>query len=602
MARKRTAIVFVHGQGDQSPMDDLLQLAYTVWETDPKAAAAGQLGNLLSVPMDTPEDGDIRRLITDEVNGRQFHFYQYYWAHLMEGNAVVDVWRWLLHLLKRPPTEVPPALVIVRRMLSAILFCMGAAAILLATLTCARLLSPPHVYGALIANAYAILWAAVAVALVVMMCRGRRSLGLFIPFCVSVILSGVIFGLALTSLVAGDGRILKDVALSSSTADRAILEVACALDSNPEQSLFRSYCAALPERQVQLAKQSPPTWWHVASAGHRFLIGACVFFAVALTLVWGFASPFLKDVMADSARYFSNSPTNVAQRDKVRSRGVTLLQRLHAMKKYDRIVVVGHSLGTVVAYGMLDHYWGLVSGRFELRHRKELADLEDAARDLDYARDADIVACRAEYRRAQRQLTRAMAQSGQTRDDWVISDFVTLGSPLTYAPLLMADSKGEFVAKMRKLFRLPSNPPATVEGVTDGDCTDYNFTGEWIGRATGARRALWPSAMFAALRWTNLYFSHNGLARGDIVGGPVAPTFGRGVLDIPMDRKVLGTGFLHNEYWKWPGQTKASAWAPAGDTRAYTKPPFHIARLRQAMNLFDGGELEAQLNDPKFSV
>ena len=59
--RRRTAVLFVHVQGEQSPMDDLLQLAYTIWETDPKAAPGGQLGNLISVPRETAEEGDAPR-------------------------------------------------------------------------------------------------------------------------------------------------------------------------------------------------------------------------------------------------------------------------------------------------------------------------------------------------------------------------------------------------------------------------------------------------------------------------------------------------------------------------------------------------------------
>ena len=51
-----------------------------------------------------------------------------------------------------------------------------------------------------------------------------------------------------------------------------------------------------------------------------------------------------------------------------------------------------------------------------------------------------------------------------------------------------------------------------------------------------------------------------------------------------------------------PGQTKTSAWAPAGDTRAYTEPPYHIALLRQAVNLFESEEMEARLVDPSFAV
>lgn len=613
--RRHTAVVFVHGQGDQSPMDDLLQLAYTVWETDPKAAAAGQLGNLISVPVETADDGDIRRLITDRVHGRQFHFYQFYWAHLMQGNAVVDVWRWLIKLLQRSKVEIPPTLWRARTILRVIVGAMATFAVVMSALAAARLLAPYDAYGAIAANAYAALWALAAAGVLGFALRGRHAVGELVSLSASVIVVGVLFGAALTSLVAGSERILKDHTVSTRDMDlppayRRVLDpladgvvsVTCALDSNPELSRLRDFCvrraAGLPA--ITGDKAFETTWWHVAAAAHRSVIGAALFAAAALALVWGFASPFLKNVMADSARYFSNEPHNVAQRDKVRAKGVELLQRLHRSGQYDRIVVVAHSLGTVVAYGMLDHYWGLVSGHLKPADKQALGEAEDAARDLDHAADADIAERRADYRWAQRKLSRSFADSVEARTAWVVSDFITLGSPLTYAPLLMADSQGEFIAKMRKLFRLPATPPIPVETVTEGYRTDYNFHGEWIGRATGRPDTPWPSAMFLATRWTNLFFTNNRLTKGDIVGGPVCPNFGRGVLDIPIERRILGDGFLHNEYWKWPGQTKTSAWAPAGDTRAYTRPPYHIARLRQAMNLFESDELENQLTDANF--
>lgn len=611
---KRTAVIFVHGQGDQSPMDDLVQLAYTIWETDPKAAAAAQLGSLISVPMSSAYDGDIRQLITDKVNGRQFHFYQFYWAHLMEGNAVIDVWRWLIRLLQRPKRDVPKALLLARGMLRGIVVSMAVLAVLTALLTSLRLLSPPLAYGALAANAYAALWAAAALSVLALSIIGRRMWGVLIPLTASVIAVGALFGWTMTNIVAGDDRILKQWHLPEVVSSQGkiikpssrLLDVtisfACVIDSNLGASPFRNYCEHRVKRPnaVALTPGWDLNWWHLASAAHRAVIASCLWGAVVLALMWSFASPFLKNVMADSARYFSNEPRNVAQRDKVRSKGVSLLDKLHSSGKYDRIVVVAHSLGTVVAYDMLDHYWGQVSGRLLPRKVKHLYAVESAARDLNCASTEAAPARRAEFRQAQRRLSRSLARSS-TDCAWAVTDLITLGSPLTYAPLLVAGSNGEFIAKMRKLMRLPSAPPAPVERVREGAPTDYNFHGAWVGRATGQRDGtLWPSAMFAAIRWTNIYFTHNRLSQGDIVGGPIAPVFGRGILDIPIDRHLLGRGFLHNEYWKWPGQTKTSPWAPAGDTRAYTRPPYHIARLRQAANLFEGDELEAQLLDPAF--
>jgi hypothetical protein len=159
----------------------------------------------------------------------------------------------------------------------------------------------------------------------------------------------------------------------------------------------------------------------------------------------------------------------------------------------------------------------------------------------------------------------------------------------------MTDSDGEFSAKMGKLFRLPACPPIGFEQTDNAGTLRSVFHGGWIGHATGTIDAPWPSAVFAAVRWSNLYFSSDRFGGGDMVGGPVAAIFGRGVVDHPLNWRELGCGYPHNMYWSWPDQVSGDAWSPASDVRAYSRPPAHIAVLRQAINLFERPELELQL-------
>ena len=60
--------------------------------------------------------------------------------------------------------------------------------------------------------------------------------------------------------------------------------------------------------------------------------------------------------LGDAARYLSANPQNVAVRDSIRTEGVELLRALHK-RGYDRIVVVGHSLGSVIAYDIIGYLW-----------------------------------------------------------------------------------------------------------------------------------------------------------------------------------------------------------------------------------------------------
>lgn len=69
---------------------------------------------------------------------------------------------------------------------------------------------------------------------------------------------------------------------------------------------------------------------------------------------------FLTSFIGDAARYFRNAPSNVAVRREIRQQAVNTLEMLHSCGKYDRIIIVAHSLGTVVAYDMLRAFFGRI--------------------------------------------------------------------------------------------------------------------------------------------------------------------------------------------------------------------------------------------------
>src|SRR5262245_51371888 len=100
---------------------------------------------------------------------------------------------------------------------------------------------------------------------------------------------------------------------------------------------------------------------------------------------------------------------------------------------------------------------------------------------------------------------------------WRITDLVTLGSPLTHADALLADSEEAFQEGKRQR-EFPTCPP---EGE---DHRDHGLLGRSYEDEEGAHYAhiLHHGAPFAVTRWTNLYFP------GDIVGGPIAGVFGKG--------------------------------------------------------------------------
>lgn len=667
---RRTAVVFVHGQGDQAPMDDLLKLAHSVWETEPRGAT-DKPRKLVSTPPAAEENADLRRLITEVVDDRQIHFHQFYWAHLMVGNTIGDVFVWLLRLLRRPLAETPRPLRAIRATLYVVIWILALTAITQTVFLATRLLTPPDQFGAWLPNGYVVLWglcAFILVSLLIHILPGRsepRTVGRLAVLSTSSLVLALVFSLMMPSIIPGSVRVLKGnrgapTALGHEHAawvlpsDSLWIAVACRVDTNPQPSSGRNYCEARgwlqaekinpvdcpkilaanaasksPANQAAWAKwrhalaancaaiEQPFTVWHLISALQNGATAAVLLVGLMLALLAGRTPYFLQNVMADSARYFSNDPRNVAQRDKIRSEGVALLRDLHESGLYDRIVVVAHSLGSAVSYGMLDHYWGEVHAKLSLSSSgeapvlkqvtaaaKSLLELWDGLDEKARARAMAYPAFRqrlAAYRLAQREYSRALASEGH----WLVSDFVTLGSPLTYARLLMADSNAEFENKLRARQRLAGAPPAAPE-LTDKGHTppNYGFTDGWIGEAvdaaSNAERASgqlppWHSAVFAATRWTNIFFGTHLVYIGDIVGGPVAPVFGPGVADIRL--KPDRWEFLHNDYWLGADQRRRG---PADDyptARPDPKPPPHILRLRQALNLLERGEAERALLD-----
>ena len=144
---------------------------------------------------------------------------------------------------------------------------------------------------------------------------------------------------------------------------------------------------------------------------------------------------FLTPVLGDAARYLSRHPGDIQRRQDIRAEGLMLLEKLHNSGKYDRIVLVGHSLGGVIGYDLLTNMWARRNRRMDREGpiQRALEACEAAARQLENA--PEDPARLAEWRVAQRRLfdTLRDAPAGEKDALWLISDFVTLGAPLAHA-------------------------------------------------------------------------------------------------------------------------------------------------------------------------
>ncbi len=335
---------------------------------------------------------------------------------------------------------------------------------------------------------------------------------------------------------------------------------------------------------ISLAVVGLTLWglWPKAEAPRPWVSWVSALLGMAVS---AFISAVLIKRFGDVARYVKALPPNVAKRHAIRQAGVDLLARLIESKDYDRIVVVAHSLGAIVAYDILAQLYTHYNSTGGSGSQPERDALEKMLREGLEVGHLDIDAYQAQQARA---LAEARAQGAP----WIITDFVTLGAPLAHAEFLMAESRGDLRTRQRDRL-LPTCPP-TLE--YDGTTKMRHFTySHERDRKPGDRRTPHHAALFAYTRWTNLYSDEKAILKGDLISGPLSKAFGlegeagviSGIRDIGVLPALNSDGgvarghrrpfFSHNNYWALDKGTETGSVAV----------PHHIAELRRALRLLD---------------
>lgn len=560
-AKPRTCVLIVHGMGNQRPLETLRGLfngAFT---------AAARPRMWLRPSHVTGTDLPVITTRSVEVGGRSqpMEFHEFYWAHHMGETRFVAAVLWLLELMRKGPeyaakrtdlrTGSPPA----NRPDIQVMWWLGAVFLALAALAAVSLATnllpifgiPVMEHGALVGAVVLVLVAA-----------------------------------ALASIAGRWGLIATIVATALWIALHAALQAATGWNTaDPVISWF-------PLHQGSVA-------------GKVGAVGILVVFALANAF-------FLQTVFGDAARYLRNSPANIGVQRAIRAQGVEMLEKLHASRRYDRIIVVAHSLGTVVAYDMLRAYWARVSSSLGERLLPGLSADEKRALDALDAFGAKPVDTRGPGARIEpmsplddgegegwRESVRAfgaVARASQRQDTepdlWLVSDFVTLGSPLTHARYLFGRgitdgppqsshiggraSSGGRQDALDTVFRDPVDNVARRHAEHDRKrwererpqapawFDDASFAADgapsaiagdgrllFATKADGQRGAarFHHAALFGLTVWTNLYFrtGRNPL-RGDPIGGPLRDVYGTGIADVALETSARA-GMAHTRYW-----------------------------------------------------
>jgi hypothetical protein len=571
---KRQAVLLIHGMGEQQPMETIRGFATSVWQMDTSLhnrpdVPGRRAGELFYVPDSRSGSRELRRISTRKSKLRRSEsgdgtedsvrtdFFEIYWADATRDSTWSDFTNWYWRLLLRTPGEVPKGVLGIWIGL----WLITLALVLLCATVVLWMVLPLEGYR----------WSTWAIALGGLALVATRALAAGATRSPN---------LWVASWLGGLGVALASISLVVLAADA-----------------IKSYLGG-------------------CVSSHLVLV--TVLLALALLLAAALAT-FLVKFFGDVARYCLDTPGNIAARKEIRERGIDLVRKLTASGQYQRIVLVGHSLGTIVAYDILSLLWAdYVSAQRKAQAPPECPDvpagsvLEAAlARCVAAARaltDQPTLAATGAFRATQRAVYKELRRgthataSGQPPPadwqsfrPWLISDLVTIACPLTHAVFLLARNAADLTRRFERR-ELATCPPAMEPR-----------NGAWQlvykdGLGPDARIRIIHDAPFAAVRWTNIHDKPKGFFLiGDIISGPVNALFGRraetamnhGILDVKVapaydGRWLPARLFTHVRYWDWP---IAPGLGAAPDPRQLDA----VDVVRKAINLLDEPAAEAAL-------
>lgn len=579
----KTAVVVVHGIGEQRPLETLREFVETVYRRDlTMASMAPDATGMLDVsiaPDDTTGSAELRRITTlSDGPLKRTDFFEFYWADIMDGTPLDMVTGWIRTLLLRSPWRLPKSRKVIGAWL--ILWALAVVIVTAGIITVhpelAVRIEAADLPGKLAAWLQPIdfLWSWLEP-------PQPKVGGLLI----------MIAGLVLAVRIARAGGVMSAVSLGW-----PVVYFAGGL-----------ILAMLPEALVGSVR----FWAGLVTAGAGWAMHALV-------------TPFAGDVV----RYIRATPRTVERRRLVRERGLALLEALHRKRLsgppvenfsqvdntsnpplYDRLIIVGHSLGSIIAYDILQLFWEKHGPTHHQGWDAADAGVQAALMGVDAYVKAEWREPKvAEFDQAgfDAARQRLFTLLRDNRPGWRISDFITLGSPLAHAEFLLTDSSMQ-VEQALKERRLATSPPHP----------DPLQNGSMLFRATppagtereGEEGSFYPhfAAQFAAVKWTNIHDEHANPLLGDLVSGKLE-AFGRGIeehdlaITCPSRPGWLSRLFTHTQYWKWHDSYEPSpeAMAEAAALRGSGRPipqetlqsllwdnlPSHIRQLRLALRLW----------------
>ena len=548
----RQAVVIVHGMGEQRPLETLRGFVEAVWGGTPTPGHEPSDDDVWLVPDNRAGLTELARITTRKVEGVRTDFYELYWSDLLVGNTLTQIRAWVRGLLWRWPHQVPRE----SASLWISLWVIVAFVLFLAALAGAN-------------ASWGNIWNLVT--------EGEPVRNLWTAGA-SVVLWGAL-SYALSQKLRSDFKRRKN---AHETLPRIWATISPAKASVSSQHSMA--VALIAPVIIALAAYFYFPWMLLVDPTALPLIGAA-----AIVFILG---AWVVPVFGDVARYVRTSPDAVSARAAIRDRGVELLRALHGpaegdfttrydhgkLSSYNRIVVVGHSLGSIIAYDVLRLFW----------EERGPTRLNPASDDEMKALAAVDAYCRKHIQQPEKLKTdefralqkKASDKLAERQKNWRVTDFVTVGSPLTHAEFLISRDRALF--EHRKAERLfPTCPPMLEPGKKPSFL--YKPGG---GDQSFAHHA----AMFSTMRWTNIYNPSRFILGGDFISGPCRPNFGPGIVDCAVNISrggLLSRLVTHTDYWN----AEATATASDEDGAKLGLPDIsrdkqaHIKLLKAALDL-----------------
>ena len=239
--------------------------------------------------------------------------------------------------------------------------------------------------------------------------------------------------------------------------------------------------------------------------------------------------------MGDAASYFTPDPDSIGTRAHIRQQGIQFLDKLHKIgetEKVDRIIIVAHCLGSVIAYDLVRLLWTQYNTTFD----PALVGSQEKLLLINKYANGDIPVTEDNLERFQQLQYECWNEQRAGGNKWLISDFITLGASINALDYFMVTKEKLDTLKMQR--ELPICPP-----IKDEKDNAIIFDTP-VPPGSKQVKILNHGALFAVIRWTNIYFT------SDYVGGAVQRFFGPGAKDVPIERSspwIIPGG--HTSYW-----------------------------------------------------